>query len=173
LFLFLLFERLKAFVFFLKVEGSYFYSSRSWKFLFLLLEVEGSNSCSWKSQKLLFFFLQGWRVLFLFLKRLKVFVFTLKKVESFCSCFWMFKVFVVSLNVEGSCSYFWMLKVLTPPLECSKLLLLVLNVAFHLRYWKFFLLCFLCYKAKLSFCFSPSTSKLCIQSNIFQKYLNL
>jgi hypothetical protein len=59
---------------------------------------------------------------------LKGFVLTLKKVEGFCSCFWMFKVFVVSLNVEGSCSYFWMLKVLAPTLECSKLLLLVLDL---------------------------------------------
>jgi hypothetical protein len=63
--------------------------------------------------------------------RLKIF--TLKKVESFWSCFWMLKVFVVS---------FWMLKVLVHTfgcwtflllffdvtLDCSKFLFLVLNV---------------------------------------------
>ncbi len=81
--------------------------------------------------------LRHWRLLFLFLKRLKDFVLALRKVESFYFCSWRLKVLVfVFREVEGFCCFFWILKVLAHIFGCWRFLFLVLNVEiFFFYFW--------------------------------------
>jgi hypothetical protein len=138
-----------------------------------------------------------WRLLFLFLKKLKAFVLALRKVEGFYFCSWRLKVLVfVFREVEGFCFRFWMLKVFVVSFECWRFLVIFLDVEGSWSYfwmlkvfisgfkcWKFFLLLldiegfYFCYFyiiwAKFSLCFNLSTSNSVYKVRFFQKYIKL
>ncbi len=174
-------------LFFWNVEGScsYFWMSKvltfifgCLKFLLLVLDVESYCFYSW-ILKVLTFVLGCWRFLLLFLDvegcyfyswMLKVcdswsfvYLHILKKndVKLYSILFrgWLYK-FTLSYNDERF-------------MKGEILMIIMLHLSCFLFEHLWWLLLFLCYRAKLSLCFNPSTSKLCIKNKIFSKVFKI
>jgi hypothetical protein len=117
-----------------------------WRFLHLLFDVKG---CFWMLKVCDFWSF----VYFHILKKNDV------KIYSILLKSWLFKFSLIYIDERFMKGDFLMIIMLH--MSCF--------VFEHL--WWFLL--FLCYKAKLSLCFNPSTSKLCIQDKILSKVLKI
>jgi len=148
------------------------------KFLFLVLDVKSSCFYSW-ILKVFTFVLWCWRFLLLFLN-----------VEGFYFYYWMLKVcdywFFVYLHILKKndvkiysilfTSWFYKISSIYNDEKFMKgnfLKIIMLHMSCFVFEHLWWLLLFLCYRAELSLCFNPSTSKLCIKVKLFQKYLKL
>jgi hypothetical protein len=155
------FECSKFLLLFIDVKSSYSYSwilkvltfvFGCWRFLFLLLDVEGFYF--WML-RVLTFILGCWR---LWLLVFCLFAYILKndvKIYSILFRSWLYK-FSLTCNHERF-------------MKGVFLMIIMLHMFCFMFEHLWWLLLFLCYRAKLSLCFNPLTSKLCIQCNILSK----
>jgi len=140
---------------------------RCWKFSFLLLNIEGSYFCSWML-KVLALILRCWRFLLLDVGGLCwflvfcLFVYIKKTDVKIYSI--LFKSWFYKFNLTHNDKRF---------MKGDFLMIIMLHMCCFVFEHLWWLLLFLCYRAELSLCFNPSTSKLFIQGKIFSKIVKI